>query len=295
MKALITGFSGHIGSKLIRELDAELILLDDFSTGRYCSLFDLDKSYALIEDDICDLKDIPDCDVVIHLAALTNNKDSFLDPESYYRVNVEGLKNIARLCESKGIPLIFPSTTAMNGEANSPYLKSKKLAEEYLNQTKNLKYTILRFGGVFGYSIGMRFHTVVNKLVWQAIHGQPLTVWSNALEQVRPYLDLSDCVRIIKYIVDQNLFENKTYDCLTGNYTIQEILNAIPLEKNITFVDSPSMNESVYLLNSSTLEKRGFRFRGNLETAIKEIIHHVKTVYYSGETTATRQRFLDPR
>jgi nucleoside-diphosphate-sugar epimerase len=43
MKIVVTGALGHIGSRLIRALpdafpDAEIVLLDDLSTQRYCSL-----------------------------------------------------------------------------------------------------------------------------------------------------------------------------------------------------------------------------------------------------------------
>ena len=34
----------------------------------------------------------------------------------------------------------------------------------------------------------MRFHTAVNKSCWQAVMGQPLTVWETAYGQKRTYL-----------------------------------------------------------------------------------------------------------
>ena len=57
-KIVITGALGHIGSKLIRTLplsvDSELILVDNFLTQRYCSLFNLSSEYkyTFIEADI---------------------------------------------------------------------------------------------------------------------------------------------------------------------------------------------------------------------------------------------------
>ena len=43
MKIVVTGALGHIGSRLIREIpwafpEADIILLDNLSTHRYCSL-----------------------------------------------------------------------------------------------------------------------------------------------------------------------------------------------------------------------------------------------------------------
>jgi len=46
MRLIVTGALGHIGSQLIREIplvmpDVEVVMLDDLSTQRYCSLFNL--------------------------------------------------------------------------------------------------------------------------------------------------------------------------------------------------------------------------------------------------------------
>ena len=55
---------------------------------------------------------------------------------------------------------------------------------------KGLKGVSCRFGTIFGASPGMRFHTAVNKFCWQAVMGQPITVWSTAYDQKRPYLEV---------------------------------------------------------------------------------------------------------
>ena len=52
MKIVVTGALGHIGSRLIRELptifpDANIVLIDNLSTQRYCSLFNLPTSGQL--------------------------------------------------------------------------------------------------------------------------------------------------------------------------------------------------------------------------------------------------------
>ena len=87
MKILITGALGHIGSELIRKLPSsldisKLILIDNFSTQRFCSLFNIKnkKNLILIEDDIRKLnleKILEEVDIVIHLAAITDAAKSF--------------------------------------------------------------------------------------------------------------------------------------------------------------------------------------------------------------------------
>ena len=59
MKILVTGALGHIGSRLVRELPfsfprVEIVMVDNLSTQRYCSLFNLPKegNYRFVEADI---------------------------------------------------------------------------------------------------------------------------------------------------------------------------------------------------------------------------------------------------
>ena len=42
---------------------------------------------------------------------------------------------------------------------------------------KDTKYLILRFGTIFGTSVGMRFHTAINKFCYEVVMKRPLTIW----------------------------------------------------------------------------------------------------------------------
>src|ERR1700704_5984440 len=66
---------------------------------------------------------------------------------------------------------------------------------------QGLRCVIFRFGTIAGASIGMRFHTAVNKFAWQACLGIPITVWRTALHQKRPYLSLRDAVRALAFVL----------------------------------------------------------------------------------------------
>ena len=87
MRLLITGALGHIGSRFIHSLKpdqnfGEIVLLDNLSTQRYSSLFDLPRgvSFRFIEDDVCtaNLKEyFAGIDAVVHLAAITDAPRSF--------------------------------------------------------------------------------------------------------------------------------------------------------------------------------------------------------------------------
>jgi len=303
---LITGALGHIGSRLIHSFKAEdfkkIVLLDNLSTQRYCSLFNLPEnvSFQFIEDDVCTADMARYCegiDCVIHLAAITNAAGSFEIQDQVERVNYHATERVARACLKTGSKLIFFSTTSVYGtqeevvdencsaeelKPQSPYAASKFRAEQLLNrlgQSEGLKYFIGRFGTIFGTSIGMRFHTAINKFCWQAVTGQPITVWRTALHQRRPYLDLSDAIRAIDFILKGEQFDNGIYNILTVNSTVYEIIEIIRKhvpDLKIDYVDSQIMNQLSYTVEKSKFEAAGFRFTGNLEQGIANTINLIR-------------------
>ena len=273
MKTVITGALGHIGSRLIRELPSafpggEIIMLDNLSTQRYCSLFDLprESNYRFIEADILDYDLTPlfrGADVVIHLAGITNAEGSFAIRDQVEEVNFKGTERVARACVEARCAMIFPSTTSVYGtqaalvdencpitelKPQSPYAESKLKAEDLLCQLgkeAGLRYVICRFGTIFGASPGMRFHTAINKFCWQAVMGQPITIWSTAFDQQRPYLDLIDASQAIAFIIENDLFDGHIYNISTLNSTVRHVIDTIREfvpKVELAFIDNQVMN-----------------------------------------------------
>lgn len=309
MKIVITGALGHIGSKLIRELplriaDSEFVLVDDLSAQRYCSLFNLPRGvdYHFYEMDVltADLRKLfSGADVVIHLAAVTNAAESFKDPKQVELVNYSGTEKVAQACADVNCPLIFLSSTSVYGTQNdvvdedcslddlkpqSPYAESKLKAESLLSvfgEKNNLRFVTCRFGTIFGVSPGMRFHTAVNKFCWQAVTGQPVTVWKTALHQRRPYLDLNDAVDALALIINRSLYDRRVYNVLTSNATVNDILTVILRyvpDLQINFVDTAIMNQLSYHVSIERFRKMGFECKGDLENGIRQTIDLLKGV-----------------
>lgn len=302
MKIIVTGALGHIGSKLFLQLgdkfpDTQIILIDNLSTQRYCSLYNLpNKQFKFIEGDLLHLdlsRYISNGDVVIHLAAITDATASVNNAKVVMNNNYNTTLRVAKSCILKNAYLFYPSSTSVYGSQDSVMLEStplsdlnpqspyaeSKIAEEKLLQKlsleQSLQVTIARFGTIYGTSPGMRFHTAINKFCWQSVLKQPLTVWQTAFKQKRPYLDLEDAVNLIVHVIENKIFNKHIYNVATSNNTVEDITNIIKKYIPglvIDFVPHKIMNQLSYVIDTKKIQDTGFIFNGNLEAGIKKTL-----------------------
>ena len=306
---LITGTLGHIGSRLIHSIklgEFEVVhLIDNMLTQRYASLFNLPNgiNFKFYEEDIlkADLEALlKGVDCVIHLAAITDAASSFNRREEIEKVNYDGTKRVAEACIETGTKLLFPSTTSVYGsqsdqvdetcpieelQPQSPYaeykLKSEQMLQE-MGKKQGLQFITCRFGTIFGTSIGMRFHTAVNKFCWQAVMGQPLTVWKTAMDQKRPYLGVEDAVNAIKFIIEQELFDGEIYNVVSSNNKVREIVDSIRLsipDLNVELVESEIMNQLSYEVLAEKIRNHGLKVNNKINVGISETIDLLNNVY----------------
>ena len=308
MKIVVTGALGHIGSALIRQLpfdfpDAGIVMIDNMMTQRYASLFDLPVigRYQFVENDVrkIDLRPLFDgADVVIHLAAITDAAGTFDHAAELEANNFDSTAKVAAACRETGAGLIHLSSTSVYGTQNaivsedcaleelkpqSPYAETK-LKEEGLIQSlaerDGLHAIVFRFGTIFGASVGMRYHTAVNKFCWQAVMKQPLAIWKSAYDQKRPYLDLADAIRAIVFAIKKGVFDGRVYNVLTLNATVRDIVNCIREfvpHLQLSFVNSPIMNQLSYEVSCKRFVDHGFVFTGDLRRRIGETVALLET------------------
>jgi len=126
-RVLVTGGEGFIGSHLTERLAQEgarvrvLGLYNPF--GRYGWLDPaVHDDVELLPGDIRDSERVANavdgCDVVFHLAALIGIPYSYVAPESYVQVNVQGTINVATACRRHEVArLVHTSTSETYGTA----------------------------------------------------------------------------------------------------------------------------------------------------------------------------------
>ena len=286
---LVTGGLGHIGSALVKKLapDYSVTVVDNLLTQRYCSLFSFNQPVKFVEGSFEDVS-LDGIDTVIHLAAITDAASSFGNKEEIEKVNVRDTQSFIKRCKDSDVGLfVFPSSTSVYGVSadvvfedddqylnpQSPYAESKLAIEETIQQRlgESCKYLILRLGTIFGPSPGMRFHTAVNKFCYQAALGQPLTIWKDNYDKVRPYLGINDACCAIDHFLrkrgaHEDRYRNKIYNVLTENVKTRDIVDFLDkmVGVEIEMVDTPLLNQCSYIVSNQRLKAGGFYPKDNM-------------------------------
>lgn len=172
MKYLVTGGGGFIGSHLastLASMQHEVVVLDNFSTGKRENLEGV--PVQLIEGDIRDLecvsRAVEGVDTVFHQAALCSVARSIDNPILSHAVNTTGFLNVLEACRKQGIRrVVFASSSSVYGDTEtlpkvesmpasplSPYAVNKLMGEYYCQLYWNLfglETVALRYFNVFG-------------------------------------------------------------------------------------------------------------------------------------------------
>jgi nucleoside-diphosphate-sugar epimerase len=301
MKVLITGACGHIGSFLAENIHkikgiSKTILVDNLKSNRFNSLYNFEKknnlSFFLRDlNNLNALNDFHNIDAIIHCASMTNAEKSFGKEKEMYRNNLNCLKTTMRYCINRNTKLIHLSSTSVYGKQTdlvdencekrflkpqSPYAKIKLIEEKLLKKNSNkLRYNTFRFGTIAGVSRGIRFHTAVNSFCLNAAIGEKIKIYKTALYQYRPYLSIRDSFKVFKFCLEKNFFENDIFNALSGNFTVNQILDKIKKIKkkiNVVYVNSPIMNQLSYHVDDQKIKNKGLVLKSSIDVDIKDTL-----------------------
>jgi nucleoside-diphosphate-sugar epimerase len=301
MKILITGACGHIGSFVAENIYkikniSKTILVDNLKSNRFNSLYNFERknnlSFFLRDlNNLNVLNDFHNIDAIIHCASMTNAEKSFGKEKEMYKNNLNCLKTVMKYCKNRNTKLIHLSSTSVYGKQTdlvdencekrflkpqSPYAEIKLIEEKLLKKNSNkLRYNTFRFGTITGVSKGIRFHTAVNKFCFNAAIDEKIKVYKTALHQYRPYLSIRDSFDVFKFCLEKNFFENDIFNVLSGNFTVNQILNKIKkINKKIkiVYVNSPIMNQLSYHVDDQKIKDKGLVLKSNIDVDIKDTL-----------------------
>lgn len=239
MSLLVTGGAGMIGSIVVRqllELEEEVIVVDDLSSGRRSSV---PKGVEFVQLDISApeqarraLSSKPT--TVIHLAALFANQNSIDHPERDLQVNGLGTLNLLRASLDAGVDLfVYTSSSCVYGGAvgplhesmapgphESPYSVTKWLGEEYVrlwHERFGLDYLVFRPFNAYGpWDFPGRYRSVIPNFLLAALKDEPLTITGSGHE-TRDFTYAEDTAAAIVRSSLNPRVRNLTLNIGTGN------------------------------------------------------------------------------
>jgi len=278
-KVLVTGGAGYVGSILVPKLISngfDVRVLDLMIFGSQ-GLKSVREQCDIIRGDIRDSKLVEKClegiDSIIHLAAISNDPCSDLNPKLTKEVNLEATKNLVESARINSIKrFIYSSSSSVYGIREEPnvteefslkpltiYSKTKAESEVFVrkNNTKNFTTVILRPATVCGYSPRMRLDLTVNLLTEQAINKGKITVFGG--KQKRPNIHIEDItdyyLALLK--VQKEKIAGETFNAGYENYTLLQIAELIKgVIGNVEIVTTETNDLRSYHISSKKIKDR---------------------------------------
>ncbi len=229
VRVIVSGGAGFIGSEIVSQLhryQAEVTVLDNFSSGK--EEYIAKTGARIIKGDVFDKNRVADCikdqEIVLHLAALPFIPDSYVNPEEFFRVNVEGSINMMwQAIQSKSVErFLYVSSSEVYGTArkvpmsedhptqpHSTYAVSKLAADRVvftMHKEHSFPATIIRPFNSYGPNITQPY--IIPEIAIQLLKGNGNLRLGN-VESSRDFTFVEDTARaiILASISDQTIGE----------------------------------------------------------------------------------------
>ena len=272
MKIIVTGGSGFLGSHVADELSKR---------GHEVTIFDKKKSKWIKPEqkmyigDILNAKDLENvingADVVFHFAALADIDKALKNPIETANINISGTVLALELSHKYKIKrFVHASTIYVNSKEGGFYRCSKKAAEDYVEEyqnTRDLNYTVLRFGSLYGERSDNS--NGVTSIINRAINTDEVS-YSGSKNSVREYIHIKDAAKASVDILKEK-FKNK-HVILTGKKRIKvydllkKLAKILKISKNIKFIDKKLLGH--YTISPFTYKPKigkKFIFNSNID------------------------------
>lgn len=302
LKILVTGNLGYVGASVVRRLREQFknAYIIGFDTGFYAN--DITQNQfsdrLLNEQHYGDLRNISlkiinDINVVIHLAAISNDPMGKEYESITEAINQEASKKFASMCKTLGVKkFIFASSCSVygfseNGEPlneSSPvnpltaYAKSKLVMEEFLESisSDSFQTASLRFATACGMSDRLRLDLVLNDFVLSSVFFGIIKIMSDGTPW-RPLINTRDMADAMIWALQEddscikiNAGSNK------DNYTVYELAKLVQEQiPNTSIVRNSDVqpDKRSYRVDFSQFEKRAgiWAPKVSIQDTIKEL------------------------
>ncbi|MBI2135312.1 SDR family oxidoreductase [Candidatus Woesearchaeota archaeon] len=299
---LVTGGAGYVGSSLVPILlkkGYKVTVLDTFwfwdSVKEYEEALGIknNPNLRIIKGDLRNKEDVKaslkDANSVIHLACVSNDPSSELDPTFTHSVNYSGQINLIDLSKDMGVKnFVYASTSSVYGikqeqnvteelelEPLTQYSRLKVETEHYLlhRLEGDFKGVVIRPSTVCGYSPRQRLDVVVNIITNLAINKHKITVFGGT--QLRPNIHIKDMVRLYELLLETpaDKINGKIYNAGYENLKVLEIAKLVKEVVGNVEVEIQESNDlrSYHVCSDKIKNELGFEAKHSVKEAITDL------------------------
>ena len=277
-KILITGGAGYVGAVLTPHL---------LNKGHKVTVFDLmiygkdvlkkHQNLRIIEGDIRNKnlleKVLPNHEIIIHLACISNDPSFKLNPKLGKSINLDAFIPLVEIAKKNSIKrFIYASTSSVYGiktekdvdesmslEPLTDYSKYKVECEIILKKyiSENFTPIIIRPATVCGYSPRQRLDVVVNILTNLAYHKREITIFGG--KQLRPNIHIRDMVRAYESLIEapKSKVSGEIFNAGYENHSVLELANTVKrvIGDDVNLNSSPTDDNRSYHISSKKIKK----------------------------------------
>lgn len=249
-RILVTGGAGFIGSHIAERLvkiGAEVLILDNFLTGKMSNLNSIKDKVKIIIGQVENYHDVEratlGCDIIIH-EAFPYGKSGMGLEEQYIKEGVVGTFNVLKAAvKNKVEKVVYASTVAVYGipkylpiDENHPiypflpYGATKYVGELYCKTFSNL-YDIgsvcLRYFYVYGPRYAQFDHSAMVNFLNRVLENKSLIIYGDG-SQIRDYTYINDAVEGTLLAAIKEDTRGEVYNISSGDgVTISELAQKI--------------------------------------------------------------------
>ena len=307
---VITGCLGLIGSYVTKkclEKGWQVYGIDKCTYAANINLIaDFSKydNFTFVEEDIAEIRYLPDCDYVINVAAESHVGNSIVESEDFIHSNIVGVKNLLDLIRKKqgnvfNRPVFFHfSTDEVYGDIfsgshketdilkpSNPYSASKASADMLIlawARTYGIEYNIIR--PTNNYGIGQYPEKLIPVSVKCLQRGKKIKL-HDAGEPIRNWLHADDTAAAVVAIIEKGTL-NEIYNVAGGfeqknKETVRKIVKSFFLDDRnyIDYVDLRHRREGQdvrYSLDDTKLRSLGWQPARSFDNEIDTIVDFYK-------------------
>ena len=310
--AVVTGFAGFIGTTFTQRLLHEgwkVYGIDKFTYVTSGITRIAHENFDFINQDIKDVKWLPECDVVFNFAAESDVDIGNQSCDRFIKSNIDGVRNLLDIVNNRIVlradkPLFFQISTdevygdLINGDysesanlnPSNPYSATKAAADLLIQsyaRTYKIEYIIARPSNNYGY------YQYPEKLIPLAVkrlsrgkkiklhnQGKPIRTWTHSEDTAKAILTLYEKAERNRIYNISSEYEQSNMDTVTkiiNAYFIGKVNRSIPnIDQHIDLSFDRPGQDVRYAISCEPLKQLQWRAEKVFDEEIVKLVNHYK-------------------